>query len=224
MDQFTRTNPFVFPVRVAADLICDGTEEASKTCQAFGGTMENIANTTPVVGHLNGVGHAIYGNADKGFDIYLKATRSTTVTGAGVGDFFLGRPAGAALLASETGTLWDGSRLAIDDRTDGTGKLVKAAGDGDSLTPGKVFDSIATPICDGAAGVLSGKTANSIAKSIKKNKLKAQVEHENQVKQRQMDKIANTATTKGVDNSDKLVENVQNQANDLKQKVQDNET
>ena len=93
IDEFTRTNPLIFPVRVTYDLLIDGTDEATQTCKAFGGALDNMANSTPIVGHVKGAITVACGNKEKGTEILQQATRTTIVVGAGVGGFCLEGPA-----------------------------------------------------------------------------------------------------------------------------------
>lgn len=140
------------------------------------------------------------------------------MAGAGIGGFFVAGPVGAAVLASETGTLWDVGRLAVGDgEANGVARLVKAIKDEEDLKPGEFFDSIITPVTDGAAGVAAGKMAEKLCKAW-------DAAEENKLKDRQFKKISKEAEKNGVKNPDEFAKKVQEQATDLKEQVAKNET
>ncbi|CAF1357907.1 unnamed protein product [Rotaria sordida] len=219
MDQFTRTNPFIFPIRVTADLIVDGKDEAYETCKAFGGALDNMANSTPVLGHVKGAITAIAGDERKGEEIMKQATRSTLVVGAGVGGFIGGGPVGAFVFSAEVGTLWDVTRAATGGPANGVAKLVVAMRDDEDLSPGEIFDCVATPVVDGVAGVAAGKMADSLYKNNKKNQERASVQQKNAIKQKQINKLEEKIAKQGVNNPETTVKNMCQDAEELKGKV-----
>ena len=219
MDEFTKTNPLLFPIRAATDLIVDGPDEAGKTCKTFGRALDNMANSTPVVGHLKGAVTGLCGDEERGEEILKQATRSTVVFGAGVAGFAGAGPVGAFALGAEAGTLWDLTRAATGGPAHGVARLVTAIRDDEDLSSGEFFDSFTAPVADGVAGIAAGKTADGIYKNYKQNQQRTRIQQENAPKQAQINKLEKEVAAQGVNDPENVVKSMCEDAEELKSKT-----
>jgi hypothetical protein len=66
-----------------------------------------IVNYIPVIGHIKGFIHKLYGNKVAAIHASFAATRTTTILAAGAGGFFVGGPPAAIICGTLAGMQWD---------------------------------------------------------------------------------------------------------------------
>ncbi|CAF1106129.1 unnamed protein product [Rotaria sordida] len=223
MNEFTQTNPIVMPCRLLGAAICNDPNDCEETLKAFGKSMGNMACSTPLVGHAISAGYAIAGKEEQAEKIFLQASRTTVVAGAGIVGSIAG-PAGAAAAAIEAGTIWDMTESHATGKAKGIMTVVEAIRDDKELRPGEVFDSLMTPVGDAITGVAAAKTYDKIMDARKKNQMRQQVQSENNVKTEQLNNLEKKITDQGVDNSKKLANDMSKKADILREQVAENES
>ncbi|CAF1472984.1 unnamed protein product [Didymodactylos carnosus] len=181
MEEFTQTNPLVVPFRLAWDVFNDDEDDLDETVKVFTDNLENMANSTPIIGHAIALGHAAAGNEEKAKEVYLQATRTTAVAAAGLVGSLAG-PGGSIALAAEVGTGWDMCEALAGGRIHGIPKAIEAFRDNIHLRPGEVFDIVMTPVGDGTTGLLAKQLCDKIMEARAKNQARHQVQEASEVK------------------------------------------
>ncbi|CAF1034970.1 unnamed protein product [Didymodactylos carnosus] len=232
MKEFSQKNPLVAPFRLAWDIITDDEDDAKETLQVFIDNLENMANSTPLLGHTIALGHAAAGNDEKAKEVYLQATRTTIVAGAGLIGSLAG-PVGTVALAAEVGTGWDMCEALAGGRVHGIPKLITAARDHIELGPGEVFDIVMTPVGDGMTGLLAKQLCDKITEARAKNQARNQVQKASEVvlnlevskaNDAKLEPLEKKIAEQGVDNPRELAERMSKDADVLKNTVENHES
>jgi len=145
-----------------------GDEEGVKKIKnKLGEAFENIADTTPVVGHIKGIVHYCQGDMDKGNKCMESASRSTAVLGVGIATGGAGHAVGSGAGAGVcTGIVYDGLATWIDKGVNGDAATnrgvfgLKDAANSDD--PNEVFGALMGPVGDAMAGASANKLGKFI--------------------------------------------------------------
>ena len=117
--------------------------------------------------------------------------------------------------------IYDTGRALVGGPANGIVKLVKNRGEDECLSPGKFFDCIAAPVVDGATGVAAGKTANRLYKNYKQNQARQAAQTENALKEEQMENLRKKITEQSMDDAEKVVKGMSQDAEQLRRKVEE---
>ncbi|XP_071178047.1 uncharacterized protein [Mytilus edulis] len=160
--------------------VMNGDEEAARETQKkFGKSMESLADSVPVVGHIKGSIHHIVGQKEKGNSVFKSASGSFLTIPAAVAGTIVGGPAGGAAAAVVASQAYDGIVTGIDtavngqredgrpryygswDTWDKMGRGETTAGDEFDLLAGIGFDALG-----GATGAKVGKGLRGFARAV----------------------------------------------------------
>jgi len=119
--EYSERNLIAAPVRALVhSVVDDDDEEAKRVLKKMGKSVEQVVDSTPVVGHAKGIGHYIAGDTEHGHDCMKGASRTLAVVGAGAltggvgGGVVLGGLAGAS-----SGVVYDGTVSGIESAVKG---------------------------------------------------------------------------------------------------------
>ena len=180
--EYSERNVIAAPVRALVNFVDDDKEEAKRVLKKMGKSVEQVVDSTPVLGHAKGIGHYIAGDTEHGNDCMKGASRTIAVVGAGAltggvgGGVVLG---GAA--AASSGVAYDltvsgiesgvkgkdclyGTVLSINKAIDANKK-----GDGHGVIK-SVIDTGYTITGDFLSGAAAAKTAKALNKASKQRK------------------------------------------------------
>uniref|UniRef100_A0AC34FH74 Uncharacterized protein n=1 Tax=Panagrolaimus sp. ES5 TaxID=591445 RepID=A0AC34FH74_9BILA len=154
-ENFVKECPIVSQVTSVVQLIggdADGALETQKKCL---GTLNNVANGVPLIGHIKGGIHHLCGDEDGGDRAMKAANRSSVVIASGAA---AGLASGAAGIAA--GATYDAVSSIASDQPQG----IFASLDNAVKTPnaGNIFDVVICPVADGFAGYTGGEIADSV--------------------------------------------------------------
>ncbi|CAC5364492.1 unnamed protein product [Mytilus coruscus] len=141
--------------------IIDGNEEAAReTQQKFGKSMESLADSIPVVGHIKGAIHYDLGQTEKGDSVFKSASGSLLTIPAAVAGTLVDGPAGGAAAAVLASKAYDGIVTGIDTAVNGHAKMEDLAIMAHGI-PGTGFDAVG-----GATGVKVGRGVGGYFKAV----------------------------------------------------------
>ncbi|CAF0925716.1 unnamed protein product [Didymodactylos carnosus] len=130
-------------------------------------TISNIADGTPVVGHVKAAVHYATGDKESGDRAMISATRTTVVLAAGaVG--MAGGPVGAAAAGVAAGAAFDSAHTLATDKPQGLCAAVDNVVKNPS--PGNVFDTTLAPVGDAMTGMVGGNMAKNVQSGIQLKK------------------------------------------------------
>eukprot|EP00640_Fibrocapsa_japonica_P007175 CAMPEP_0113945448 /NCGR_PEP_ID=MMETSP1339-20121228/45976_1 /TAXON_ID=94617 /ORGANISM="Fibrocapsa japonica" /LENGTH=192 /DNA_ID=CAMNT_0000951033 /DNA_START=36 /DNA_END=614 /DNA_ORIENTATION=- /assembly_acc=CAM_ASM_000762 len=158
-ENFLKQCPVVSQGTSAVQAICYNDHEAARETQLeFLGAMNDLADGTPVVGHIKGGIHYMCGDSSGGEKAMKSATRTTGVVGGSVAGFVCGGPAGAVGGGIAAGAAMDGiitgveSKVHQEYRPSGhlamVNKIHQKVQNGENAA-GEIFDEIAMVVFDG---------------------------------------------------------------------------
>lgn len=157
----------------------DGALETQKKCL---GTVNNVANGIPGIGHAKGIVHHIVGDHEGGNQALNAATRSTVVVASGAAAAVATGGIGAVPAGIAAGLAYDASASAITGEEQGYLAALKNVAENPSA--GAFIDAIAIPVGDGLAGYSGGRMANEI-----------QLNHLENVRATKLDQMDGAATS-----------------------------
>lgn len=179
--EYSERNVIVAPVRALVTVV-DDKEEAKRVLKKMGKSIEQVVDSTPVLGHAKGIGHYIAGDTEHGNNCMKGASRTIAVVGAGAltGGVGGGVVWGGAAAAS-SGVAYDltvsgiesgvkgkycpyGTVLSINQAIDADKK-----GDGHGLIK-SLIDTGYTITGDFLSGAAAAKTAKALNKASKQRK------------------------------------------------------
>ncbi|XP_031552708.1 uncharacterized protein LOC116289905 [Actinia tenebrosa] len=180
--EYSERNIIVAPVRATIHGIAGDEKEAVRVVKKMGKSAEQVIDSTPVVGHIKGVGHYIAGDTEHGHDCMKGASRTLAVVGAGAltggvgGGVVLGGLAGAS-----SGFAYDGtvsvieSNVKNEDRPYGVIASIDQAIQSDKKKDGygvinSVIDVGYSLTGDFVAGSAAAKTSKTLNKASKQRK------------------------------------------------------
>lgn len=108
-ENFIRTAPVAAQINSLVHYVQGNNEEALKIQQEHGEAMLQLAEGTPVIGHVTAGVYAATGDLDKAEEVAIGATKSTVVAAAGIAGAVCGPAAAAcgATLAVSANGAWD---------------------------------------------------------------------------------------------------------------------
>ena len=113
--EYSERNLIVAPVRAGVHGIAGDGKEAKRVLKKMGKSVEQVVDSTPVVGHAKGVVHYMVGDTEHGHNCMKGATRAVAVVGAGM---LTGGVGGGAVLggmaAVSGGVAYDATVSAIE--------------------------------------------------------------------------------------------------------------
>ena len=118
--EYSERNVIAAPVRAFVHAVDDDDKEAKRVLKKMGKSVEQVVDSTPVLGHAKGIGHYIVGDTEHGHDCMKGASRTLAVVGAGAltggvgGGVVLGGFAGAS-----SGVAYDGLVSGIESEVKG---------------------------------------------------------------------------------------------------------
>lgn len=152
----------VSQVRSLVESASGNNDAARRTQEEFVHGLEDMADGTPVVGHVKGVLHYAMGDNTKGDTCMKGATRTAVVIGAGVATGGAGFGVVAACAAGvAAGVTMDGVTTGIDSAVHKeyrpSGIIAAGHNAADSGSSGDIFDLMVTPGFDALTGVGGAK-------------------------------------------------------------------
>ncbi|XP_017886517.1 uncharacterized protein LOC108628834 [Ceratina calcarata] len=160
MENFHKECPIVSQVTSIVQLAAGDAEGALETQKRCLGTVNNVANGIPVIGHAKGLVHHAVGDHEGGNQAFNAATRSTVVVASGAAAGIATGGIGAIPAGIAAGVGYDATASAISGEDQGYIAAFKNAVDNPSA--GAFIDAIAIPVGDGLAGYSGGQIANKI--------------------------------------------------------------
>ncbi|XP_012279076.1 uncharacterized protein LOC105698984 [Orussus abietinus] len=160
MENFCRECPGVSQVTSVVQLAAGDAEGALETQKICLGTVNNVANGIPVIGHAKGIIHHAVGDPEGGNQAFNAATRSTVVISSGAAACIATGGIGAIPAGIAAGVGYDATASAISGEDQGYIAALKNAADNPSA--GAFIDALAIPVGDGLAGYSGGQIANKI--------------------------------------------------------------
>lgn len=113
--EYSERNIIAAPVRATVHVVAGEEEEARRVMKKMAKSAEQVIDSTPVVGHVKGVGHYMFGDTEHGHDCMKGATRSLAVVGAAG---LTGGVGGGAVLGGlagvSSGVAYDGTVSVIE--------------------------------------------------------------------------------------------------------------
>jgi len=177
---YTETNLIAATVNINHKIEIGDEEGADEVAKKLGKAFENVADSTPIVGHIKGIVHYCKGDTEKGNKCMESATRNTAVLGAGMvtggASLSVGWGAGAGV---GTGIVYDGIATGIDKGVNGNEASnrgvfgLKDAANSDD--PNQFFGVLMGPVGDamsGASGNQLGKLIRNRCKLASQNSMK----------------------------------------------------
>ncbi|XP_014214078.1 uncharacterized protein LOC106643444 [Copidosoma floridanum] len=160
MVNFVRECPGVSQVTSVVQLAAGDAEGALETQKICLGTVNNVANGIPVVGHVKGAIHHAVGDHEGGNQALNAATRTTVVVASGAAAAVATGGIGAIPAGITAGITYDAAATVITDEEQGSIAALKNAVENPSA--GSIFDAVAVPVGDGIAGYSGGQIAKKI--------------------------------------------------------------
>lgn len=100
--EYSERNVIAAPVRAFVhEVVAGDKKEAERVLKKVGKSVEQIVDSTPVLGHVKGIGHYIAGDTEHGHDCMKGASRALAVVGAGA---LTGGVGGGVVLGGLAGT------------------------------------------------------------------------------------------------------------------------
>ncbi|KAE9550796.1 hypothetical protein FO519_005986 [Halicephalobus sp. NKZ332] len=170
-EDFFHECPGVSQVTSAAQYVAGDEKGARETWDRGVGTISNVADGIPVVGHAKGIIHHAVGDHEGGNRALNAATRSSVVIGSGFAAGIVtgglgGIPAGIA-----AGGAYDITHAIVTKKRQGWVAGVENVIENPSA--GTIFDAAMIPVGDGMGGYAGGKMGSAIGKNMKISSLEA---------------------------------------------------
>ncbi|XP_076285166.1 uncharacterized protein LOC143211398 isoform X2 [Lasioglossum baleicum] len=163
-ENFLRECPGVSQLTSIVQLATGHTEAAIETQKRCIGTINNVVNCVPVIGHVKGVLHHAVGDHKGGNQALNAATRSTIVATSGVAARIISEGIGAIPAAIAAGAIYDVAASSISREAQGiVAAFINAV---DNPSAGGIFDLVAIPVGDGLAGYSGGKIGDEMKPKI----------------------------------------------------------
>ncbi|XP_076285160.1 uncharacterized protein LOC143211397 isoform X2 [Lasioglossum baleicum] len=163
-ENFLRECPGVSQLTSIVQLATGHTEAAIETQKCCIGTINNVVNCVPVIGHVKGVLHHAVGDHKGGNQALNAATRSTVVATSGVAARIISGGIGAIPAAIAAGAIYDVAASSISREAQGiVAAFINAV---DNPSAGGIFDLVAIPVGDGLAGYSGGKIGDEMKPKI----------------------------------------------------------
>lgn len=204
-ENFLRECPIVSQGTSLVQVLAGDPEGALETQRQCLGTINNVANGIPVVGHAKGIIHHAVGDSEGGNQALNAASRTTVVLTSGAVAGIASGGLGAIPAGIAAGSVYDFGHSAISNSPKGIVATIDNAIKNPSA--GSIFDASAALVGDGLAGYSGGQMGAKIGNQIKLNRLEAA----RNVKMEQV----NSALFDGVDLKDGQVNALGEQINSL---------
>jgi len=167
---FSRQCPVVSQIRSLVEVSLGDAEAARNTQKEFGGTMSNVVNGIPAVGHVKGGIHYVCGDYEGGDRALKSSSRTTGVLAGGAGGFLVAGPVGAVAGGVSAGVAMDGVTTVVESKVKGkycpNGSLAAiehCIQEEGAKKSGAIFDALCIPVGDALAGYAAGRAAGGKA-------------------------------------------------------------
>ncbi|XP_037042740.1 uncharacterized protein LOC119079050 [Bradysia coprophila] len=168
---FIRECPVVSQVTSVVQLASGDKKGAAETQKRCLGTINNVANGLPVVGHVKGVIHHAVGDHEGGNQALNAATRTTVVLGAGAAAAVATGGLAAIPAGIAAGSTYDTVDSVISDKPKGIISAIRNVKD--NPNGGTFFDAGIAIVGDGMTGYAGGNIGTKIANNVKVGQLEA---------------------------------------------------